>query len=248
MMEAQGRKTALRRDGFTFKQFFAAHDRCAMKVGTDGVLLGAWAPVIPAGRVLDIGTGCGLIALMLAQRTGAGVVIEALELDEQAAAQAKENCARSPWPDRLRVINDDIVAYAGSASVRYDLIVSNPPYFPAGVPCRDNVRAQARYTETLNHEQLLSAAWRLLAPQGLFALVLPFTLGEHLIALARQHRWFLRYRCDVADQPGRPPHRLLLGFSPAAGECCRSTLRLREENRQYSAQYRDLTRDFYLAG
>ncbi|TCL06827.1 tRNA1(Val) (adenine(37)-N6)-methyltransferase [Sodalis ligni] len=247
MMESPGQKTLLRRDGFTFKYFFAAHDRCAMKVGTDGVLLGAWTPLCPVPRrILDIGTGCGLIALMLAQRTGEGTAIDALELDGAAAAQAGENCARSPWAARLRVINDNILTYALTSTERYELIVSNPPYFPVGIPCRDTGRDRARSTGTLTHEHLLDAARRLLAPEGLFMLVLPLDIGEGFIRLARRQRWHVRYRTEVADNPGKPPHRILLGLSTAAGASCCSAFTLRDENRAYSAAYRDLTRDFYL--
>ncbi len=247
MMESQKQKSLLRRDGFTFKHFFAAHDRCAMKVGTDGVLLGAWTPLgLTGGRILDIGTGCGLIALMLAQRTGDGVNIDALELDTAAAAQAAENCALSPWTARLRVINDNVLTYALSAAERYELIVSNPPYFPVGMPCRSIGRDRARYTATLTHEHLLDAARQLLAPAGMFMLVLPISIGEQMIPLARRHRWHLRYRTEVADNPGKPPHRILLGFSPTAGEVQYSAFTLRDERREYSAAYRALTGDFYL--
>jgi len=247
MMESPGQKALLRRDGFTFKHFFAAHDRCAMKVGTDGVLLGAWTPLCSApGHILDIGTGCGLIALMLAQRSGEGVIIDALELDEAAAAQAAENCAQSPWAARLRVINDNILTYVLTATQRYELIVSNPPYFPVGIPCRDIGRDRARSTTTLTHEHLLDAARRLLTPEGLFMLVLPISIGEQLILQARRQQWHVRYRTEVADNPGKPPHRMLLGFSPTAGEPRYSAFTLRDEDRAYSAAYRALTDDFYL--
>lgn len=246
MIESQPAKTGLRRDGFTFKHFFAAHDRCAMKVGTDGVLLGAWTPLRPAGRVLDIGTGCGLIALMVAQRTDPGVLIDALELDETAATQATENCAQSLWSQRLRVIHGDILHYACTAGLCYDLIVSNPPYFPIGIPSRSTLRDQARYTATLTHEHLLAAARRLLTPDGLFTLVLPLGIGEQLIQAAGRHGWHLRYRTDVADRADKPPHRVLLGFSLAAGQLTASTLILRADPQRYSTEYRALTKDFYL--
>jgi tRNA1Val (adenine37-N6)-methyltransferase len=119
-------KAQLRRDGFTFKQFFVAHDRCAMKVGTDGILLGAWAPVAGVKRILDIGTGSGLVALMLAQRTEEHVTIDAVELDAQAAEQASEN-GRIAWAARMKVECADVLAWAPEQTARYDLIVSNPP-------------------------------------------------------------------------------------------------------------------------
>ena len=120
--------SVLRRNGFTFKQFFVAHDRCAMKVGTDGILLGAWAPVAGVKRILDIGTGSGLLALMLAQRTDESVTVDAVELDSDAAAQAQENVTQSPWADRVTVQAEDVQHWAARQTVKYDLIISNPPY------------------------------------------------------------------------------------------------------------------------
>ena len=128
-------KFALPRNGFTFKQFFVAHDRCAMKVGTDGILLGAWAPIAGVKHVLDIGAGSGLLALMLAQRTGDDVHVEAIELDEEAAAQARENALASPWASRIEVWQADIHQWQPSQTRRYELIISNPPFFAEGVPC-----------------------------------------------------------------------------------------------------------------
>ena len=144
-------KAQLRRDGFTFKQFFVAHDRCAMKVGTDGILLGAWAPVAGVKRILDIGTGSGLVALMLAQRTDEHVTIDAVELDAQAAEQASDNMAESPWAARMKVECADVLAWAPEQTARYDLIVSNPPYYEPGVECGTPEREQARYTRSLVH-------------------------------------------------------------------------------------------------
>ena len=127
-------KTPLRRNGFTFKQFFVAHDRCAMKVGTDGILLGAWAPVAKAQRVLDIGAGSGLLTLMLAQRTDDTVTLDAVELDAQAAEQARENIDASPWAARIQVHSADIQTWTQQQTQRYELIVSNPPYIDGDDP------------------------------------------------------------------------------------------------------------------
>lgn len=251
----------LRRDGFTFRQFFAAHDRCAMKVGTDSVLLGAWVPLDGARRALDIGTGCGLLALMAAQRTDAGTHIDAVELDKAAAAQAGENFAASPWPARLRIVQDDIADFVpilrhvdeplksgGSSMLRgvYNVIVANPPYFPIGPATRSLERDRARYTSALTHRRLLEAAWRLITPDGLFALVLPQRIGEDVIAMALAQGWRLRYRTDVADNPHKPCNRVLLAFSPTPGKLTRDTLILRDEDGRYSADFRRLTDAFYL--
>jgi len=149
-----------RSSGFTFKQFHIDHDRCAMKVGTDGILLGAWAPVADARRVLDIGTGSGLIALMLAQRSTNDCRIDGVELDKDAAEQARDNVAASPWASRVTIIENAIQDYQ---AVPYDLIVSNPPYFLAGQVFSDPARALARHTGALGPHALLAARMKFYA-------------------------------------------------------------------------------------
>lgn len=236
----------MRRNGFTFKQFFVAHDRCAMKVGTDGVLLGAWAPVEQATRVLDIGSGSGLIALMLAQRTGESVRIDAVELDIPAAEQAAENFQASPWAVRLQVFAQDINLVAQSHPAHYDLIVSNPPYFEAAVACRDEARNTARYTESLTHAALLDCADKLLQPSGKFCVVLPYDLGLQLEAKAQQAGWFTFSRLAVRDRPGKPLNRLLLVLCKQPTEACLQEMDLREREGVYSPEFRALIADFYL--
>lgn len=181
-------KFALPRNGFTFKQFFVAHDRCAMKVGTDGILLGAWAPIAQVKRVLDIGAGSGLLALMLAQRTGEAVIVDAVELDEEAAEQARENAADSPWAERLQIHQADIQQWQPQQTRRYELIVSNPPFFAEGVPCATSQREQARYTSSLDHATLLTCAAELITEEGFSAscfrstLVTPLCSGRRIWA------------------------------------------------------------------
>jgi tRNA1Val (adenine37-N6)-methyltransferase len=236
----------LKRNGFTFKQFFVAHDRCAMKVGTDAILLGAWAPVAGARRVLDIGCGSGLIALMLAQRTPDAVMIDAVELDAAAAQQAQENAAQSPWSSRILVYQQDIAAFAESSDQRYSLIVSNPPYYAPGVACATPERDAARSTTTLDHASLLRYAARLLDEEGFFCVVLPEAPGQAMVALAQDAGWHLRFRIDVAEYAHRPPHRVLLGFSPSAGETLQERMAIRNQDTHYSEAWCSLTRDFYL--
>ncbi|MCX8958113.1 tRNA(1)(Val) (adenine(37)-N(6))-methyltransferase TrmN [Erwinia psidii] len=239
-------KVALRADGFTFKQFFVAHDRCAMKVGTDGVLLGAWAPVAGARRILDIGTGSGLIALMLAQRTTQDVVVDAVELDEQAAGQAQENAAASPWAERINICQADILPWAKNCEHRYSLIVSNPPYFSAGVACATPERAAARSTAGLTHDALLTCAGELIAEDGYFAVILPEPAGNALVAMAEQQGWYLHLRTDISDNDRRPANRVLLALSPVPGEPFIDRMTIRGPDRRYSEAHCSLTRDFYL--
>ncbi|MHA1020680.1 tRNA(1)(Val) (adenine(37)-N(6))-methyltransferase TrmN [Enterobacter ludwigii] len=239
-------KAQLRRDGFTFKQFFVAHDRCAMKVGTDGILLGAWAPVAGVKRILDIGTGSGLLALMLAQRTEAHVTIDALELDAQAAEQASENAAESPWAARINVECADVLDWTPEQTARYDLIVSNPPYYAPGVECGTPEREQARYTGSLDHKALLISAAELISEEGFFCVVLPESTGNAFIGIAQEIGWKLRLRTDIADTEGRLPHRVLLALSPKEGECFNDRMVIRGPDQRYSEDYTALTQAFYL--
>lgn len=245
-MHSLEHKPALRAGGFTFKQFFVAHDRCAMKVGTDGVLLGAWAPLSSASRMLDIGCGSGLIALMLAQRSAGRLPIDAVELDETASQQARDNAAASPWPQAVTVHCADITVFARQTAQRYDLIVSNPPYFSPGVACGSDQRAQARYTTTLTHDQLLHSAQRCLTADGLFCVVLPSLVAGTFLQRAAGDGWHLARRLDVADDPNRPVHRALLALARQPVRAVRESLIIRDADRQYSAAYRALTQDFYL--
>lgn len=234
-----------RKGGFTFKQFFVGHEKCAMKVGTDGVLLGAWAPVDTAKKALDIGSGSGLIALMLAQRNE-NLLIDAVELDSDAALQAQENFQGSQWQERLRVVNQDIVAFSQQIDFQYDLIVSNPPYFEPAVACRSEQRDQARYTTTLTHETLLECAKKCLKVRGLFGLVLPYEVGEKIELIAQNNGWFTAYRVNIKDKPSTSFHRMLLGLQKEATSTQCSTLILKEENGIYTAAFQVLIRDFYL--
>ncbi|SFN11091.1 tRNA1Val (adenine37-N6)-methyltransferase [Izhakiella capsodis] len=246
VMQMSQKKSVLRRNGFTFKQFFVAHDRCAMKVGTDGVLLGSWAPLANVKRILDIGTGSGLIALMLAQRTGIVVQVDAVELDTDAAQQAKDNAQASPWAARINVYQDDVINWAAECDRHYQLIVSNPPYFAPGVACASSAREKARYTGHLDHEALLICAGRLLSDEGFLAVILPENSAEQLIAMAKCRGLHLRLRTDVAEKENKLPTRVMLAFSPCAGNTFSDRLIIRDSNNHYSTAWRGLTQDFYL--
>ncbi|CAI1930519.1 tRNA1(Val) (adenine(37)-N6)-methyltransferase [Serratia quinivorans] len=236
-----------RRGGFTFKQFFVAHDRCAMKVGTDGVLLGAWAPLAQAQRVLDIGSGSGLIALMLAQRSAENVQIDAVELDEAAAAQAHDNVLESPWSLRIQVHAQDIHHFAQHHAGQYDLIVSNPPYFEPAVACRDQARHNARYTETLTHDALLASAEQLIASQGTFCVVLPHDIGEAFETNAHRRGWHTAQRLNVSDRADTPMHRVLLALTrQPAEEATEQKLAIKLADGSYTDDFRRLITDFYL--
>lgn len=230
---------------FQFKQFTIRHDQCAMKVGTDGVLLGAWANTRCCSTILDAGTGTGLIALMLAQRCDA--CIDAIDIDADACRQAEGNIAASPFDGRIRVFHAELAQYAASCLVRYDLIISNPPYFIDSLKCPDGKRNTARHTDTLPLCSLIKDCRTLLSNTGRIALVLPFEQLDALLLLAGENGLCLVRQTNVIPIPGAAPKRLLIELSASPQPLPASENLLIEEARhQYSEAYKALTKDFYL--
>ncbi len=240
--------------GFQCKQFFVAHDQCAMKVGTDALILGAWASLPATGPILDIGAGSGILSLMLAQRSLGLQAITAIELDSAAAQQATANVQRSPWPATVRVIKGDILTY--QTAERYALIVSNPPFFQASLPSPDAARQQARHNDSLPFAALLHKAADLLAEGGEFSLILPPDSATVFCQLALNSGLQLQRSTSVYAQPGKPLRRLLLSFRRAMAQPDGATvanytlpddeLMIQQDRGSYSEQYRQLLKDFYL--
>lgn len=232
---------------FQFKHFTLCQDHCAMKVGTDAVLLGAWVPIVDATRILDVGTGTGVIALMLAQRTTHlspfTATIDALELDPAAAAQASENVQGSPWVEHVHVFATDANTWSAPP---YDLMVSNPPYFRQSLKAPTANRSQARHDDTLSWEELAGLANRLLAPEGRFALILPAAAEGVFEALCWEQGLYLHRHCAVSTREGTAPKRLLLEFSRRQGLVEYSTLALQAADHQRTEAFSTLTADFYL--
>ncbi len=210
-----------------------------MKVGTDGVLLGAWANIERCQRTLDVGTGTGLIALMLAQRSTA--ILDAIDIDPDACLQARENIAKSPFTNRIQVYQTSLSEYKPNENIKYDLIVSNPPYFIDSLKCPDTKRNLARHTDTLSLPDLLRDSRKLLAPEGNIALVLPFEQREYLIGLAREESLSPSRETHVS------PKRLLIELSakPVA-EPKLSHLTLEIKRHRYTDEFTALAKDFYL--
>ncbi len=228
---------------FAFKKFTVWHDRCAMKVGTDGVLLGAWTDVTDSRRILDIGTGTGLIALMLAQRCPAQVT--AAEIDEAAVEQARGNVLASPWKDRIMVLHQDICTYR--PEMKFDTIVSNPPYFVGSLKGPDQQRNTARHTDTLDAKRLFESVSRLLDEKGCFSLVIPAEQVSVFVSLAAEKGLHLSRHTAVITRPGLPPKRALLEFRfQVPGTCCEDELVVELDRHVYSEGYRTLTSPFYL--
>ena len=213
-----------------------------MKVGTDGVLLGAWAACDGAKRILDIGTGTGLIALMLAQRN-AEAQIYAVEIDETATRRARANFDISPWAERLEVEQTAVQHY--SPSEKFDLIISNPPYFVDSLQCPDAKRTTARHMQDLTFEELDRAVCRLLAEDGKFALILPVNEFEKYLSLTQLH---LVRRCDVHPTTGAAVKRVMAEFAKSkTATLALENITIEQERRgDYTDEYRALTKEFYL--
>ena len=227
---------------FTFKQFAVEQDDVAMKVGTDGVLLGAWADCEGAKNILDIGTGTGVIALQMAQRNPEAQ-IRAVEIDEVAAKRARANFDLSPWAERLTVEQSAVQEF--EPSEKFDLIVSNPPYFVDSLLPPDAKRSTARHTHDLTFEELDSAVARLLSESGKFALILPITEFEKYLTLTQLH---LVCRCDVCPIEGGAVKRIMGEFAKQKPTTTRLETIAIERGRRgdYTDDYRALTKDFYL--
>jgi len=213
-----------------------------MKVGIDGVLLGVWADTKNSNNILDIGTGTGLISLMLAQRSNAQIT--AIDIEEDAAIQATENVRNSPWADRIKVILSSLQEFSPDSS--FDLIVSNPPYFVNSLKAPSEGRTTARHTESLSHEDLIECAIRLLSPQGRICLILPVNEGLKCVEFARSKGLFCSKQVKVFPKPDTEAKRLLLEFSLEKTELQTSELSIEKERHQYTPEFSSLAKDFYL--
>lgn len=230
--------------GFQFKQFTVHHDLCAMKVGTDGVLLGAWAPCETATKVLDIGTGSGLIALMLAQRSQASIT--AIDIDEGAIKQAEINLGASPWSSRMRVIHASLQEFCQQSPGKFDLIVSNPPYFINALKSGQTPRDCARHADTLPLETLMHCTAQLLSPSGKASFVFPADSADQLEDIAWEEDLHLTHRTDVSNNEDGKPKRVLMTFCFSRTPIIRNQLVLRDKNNKYTDAFKALCGDFYL--
>ncbi len=229
---------------FRFKQFSVRNELSAMKVGTDGVLLGAWANVSEASSVLDVGAGSGLISLMVAQRSEA--LVTAIEIDSDAASEAEANALSSPWKERITVINDDFVKWSVFADKKYDHIVSNPPFFAGGIVAPDNSRALARHGNGLGFETLISAASSLLAANGILSVISPVDRKNDILFSAEIAKMIVSRITEVSSVDGQKPVRLLWELRLKPVETVFDRMSIRDSYGNYSERYIELTRDFYL--
>lgn len=232
---------------FQFKKFSVEQDRCAMKVGTDGVLLGAWTPIENnLFSILDIGTGTGIIALMLAQRSGAEQ-IDALEIDEDAYEQATDNFENSPWNDRLFCFHAGLDEFVEEPEDEYDLIVSNPPFFSEDYKSDNEQRDLARFQDAMPFEDLIEAAALLLSENGIFSVIIPFKEEEKFLALANEYELYPLKITRVKGTPTSEIKRSLLAFSRnEITDFSVDELIIETARHIYTPEYIALTKDFYL--
>lgn len=232
-------------NAFCFKQFHIHHDRCAMKVGTDGVLLGAWSETDTAHHILDIGTGTGLIALMLAQRSKHNAHIDAIEIDFDAYQQAVENVNNSVWHRQINVHHTSLQQF--QPSLKYDLIVSNPPYFVKSLKAPDQQRNISRHTDELPYTAIIDSCTRLLHPKGRLCLILPLSEGIIFKQMAEKANLFCSKKINVRHKLSKPIERLLLEFSFHTLPCQEEDLILFDEEGKRSKMYHQLVSAFYLS-
>lgn len=232
---------------FEFKQFSIEQDNCAMKIGTDGVLLGAWAPILHNPySVLDIGTGTGIIALMLAQRSNAAQ-IDALEIEENAYEQATDNFENSPWNERLFCFHAGLDEFMEEPEDEYDLIVSNPPFYAEDYKTNDEQRDLARFQDALPFEDLIEAADLLLSGNGILAVIIPFKEEERFLAIANEFELYPTHITRVKGTPTTEIKRSLLALSRnKIDNTTTNELVIEIGRHEYTSEYIALTQEFYL--
>ena len=229
---------------FHFKHFSLFHHRSTMKVGTDAILLGRWVEVKPTDVVLDIGTGCGLLPLMLAQK---GIKqVDAVDIDKASVEEASINFEASQWHDQLRAYHSDIVDF--QPDKQYDLIISNPPFFNRYSKCDSDRKSRARHNDAgLSYSAICSVASRLMQPEGRFALVLPVNVMEAFMEEAKKAGLYLHRRMTIIPIEGKEPNRvnLELGFGKCP-EIVEETFVIRDADMRFTAQYNEFLKEYYL--
>ncbi len=231
---------------FKFKQFTILQDKSAMKVGTDGVLLGAWANCKNAKSVLDIGTGTGVISLMLAQRFQ-NITIISIDIDKDAATQAKQNFDNSPWKERLKSINISAQEFTKLQQNKFDYIISNPPYFENSLPCKNNKISIARHTVSLNINELIHTTNTLLNKTGTFAIILPEQNINYFIEKSAKNNLFCNRKLLVKPKLEKNTKRVLLELSRnKTSEQTEILIIENKERHNFTDDYKELTKNFYL--
>ncbi len=229
---------------FRFKKFSVCDDRATMKIGTDAVLLGSWCEVGRATSILDIGSGSGILSLMMAQRTNLNARIDAVELLACDAEQSVENIHNSPWPNKIRVVNINIIAF--SSETKYDLIICNPPFFSNSLTPPVETRSKVRHDGSLTFDELITATIRLLAPIGKLCLILPVRETALFLEKAKARNLCLNRLTCFYTREGKPQERSLMELGFNADSFKEDLLILYQSKNQWTDEYQRLTGEFYL--
>lgn len=229
---------------FRFKKFEIIQNEFVHKVGTDGVLLGAWVEINNVNRILDIGTGTGLIAIMLAQRLEGKAKIHGIEINSNAFELANRNINNCEYRDSINLSNSKLQGFKSSSP--FDLVVCNPPFFINSLKPPEADRQQQRHSDNLTFEEILTAITSLLSPAGRLGLILPVEEGKIFIDLAQNFGLNLSRQCDVFSKEGKQQERLLLEFSYRVTRIQRSYLTIMNNEGEWTKAYQSLTKDFYL--
>lgn len=232
-------------DVFAFKQFKIKQDKCAMKVGTDAVLLGAWTNCGDARKILDVGTGTGVLALMLAQKSKGQ--IWAIDIDKCSCEEAQENASHCKWGSRLHVQNISMQEFSKENNNDFDVIISNPPYFTDAYKARELARNTARHTDELPFNQLIECVAKLLHEEGRFFSILPFSEAQQFKCIAQKNNLFLVKSTRVKTKPDKEPKRLLMMYARKPELLQEDELIIElDERHHYTKEYIELTKDYYL--
>lgn len=234
-----------RNNYFQFRQFRIIQEQAAFKVGTDAVLLGSWVQAGPVERILDVGTGTGVIALMMAQRTTAAIT--GIEIEKNAAAEAAGNAKNSPWSDRIFIYNTSFQDFANSSPGLFDLIISNPPFFTNSRKPQCHLLSLAKHNHLLPPGGLVHNAAGMLGPTGRLAVILPVKSTPEFIQMAEKEGLYLARQTEVRPNNLKKPHRFLMEFAKAKGIAKTGSLNIHtDDNADFTDDYKRLTRDFYL--
>ncbi|MCK9617449.1 MAG: methyltransferase [Lentimicrobiaceae bacterium] len=229
---------------FHFKQFAVEHDKSTMKVGTDAVLLGAWANVSHAGPILEIGTGCGIISLMLAQRFNA--LVTAIDIDFLSVQQAIANVVSSKWHQKITVIHTSLQEFTNSQPGLFDAVVCNPPFFNQSLKASTYRKNLARHNDNLPPEELFNAVNQLLSPEGLFSVIAPIEIFSLFEQKALLNNFVTTRKTEIIPKEGKRTSRVLLEFSKKKRVSTENHLTILTIDDKYTNEYISLTKDFYL--
>lgn len=230
---------------FQFKQFEVYHQQSTLKVGTDAILLGAWADIKKTTKILEIGSGCGIIALMLAQRCNAD--IDTIDIDSNSCNEARKNFGLSPWSKRIKVTNISFQDFYKNNKNQYDLIVSNPPYFSNSLKSNDIIKNLAKHNDSLGFKELVLGLSKLLLPEGKACIILPINEALKFKEEAFNQHLFCNHEVEIIPGTGKPIMRLLMQFAKTKTITKKEQLIILNENNNYTNEFIDLTREFYLA-